>query len=180
VTKKVKTARKYYKKHLIDINSYGLVLLHGPINCYYVKGSVRSDCELKEKQKQNYCFNYKPSEMLGTLLLGDTSLKGKNSLAFPDEFNKKLKYIHVVQVPHHGSSKNWNSENFKKLNIDNSITWENNILAVCNCGANNSYKHPHEDIRNYFVSKMKTLYVNTECSGLTIAYNHIRTCTYIK
>ena len=70
--------------------------------------------------------------MLGTLLLGDISINPNNNpINFPQAFKDKLLNVHVVQIPHHGSSKNWDFTSFEVLNIGRNINrWENHVAPT--------------------------------------------------
>ncbi len=179
VTTNRKEARKCYTENIGEINAHGLVLLHGPINFNHLFGRINSDCELN-----NYYNGYRYNRdlyheyfrnvnqiLLGTLLLGDTSLRGENKIEFPTNFKDKLGNVHVIQVPHHGSIENWDYEEFKALNIGSNIkSWENHIVTVCNFGYGNKYGHPSHKVLNDLRS---TIFLNTQFSRLNIKYDFI-------
>lgn len=167
--------RKCYKENVDDINSHGLVLLHGPINV--------------ERLYSNYCINdcigfcdycphfyeeqYQP-KALYTLLLGDTSLnKDNNPLVFPKQFLDKLPYVNVVQIPHHGSIKNWDKQEYEKLKLGTSNCWGRKVIAVCNYGVGNTYKHPAQEVINEVEG---TLVLNNQFTRFTTCYDfkHIK------
>ena len=110
--------------------------------------------------------------MMGTLLFGDTSINPYNNPAnFPQVFKNKLVNVHIVQLPHHGSSKNWNFDEFKKLKIGNSINrWDNRVVTVCNFGYGNKYGHPSHEVLNDLRS---TIFLNSQFSRLNIKYDII-------
>lgn len=167
-------AKECYK-NIGDINSYGLILLHGPISFDILEYRIYPECEFNNYYPYNY-YRYiiKGYEfsMLGTLLLGDTSLNpNKNCLNFPEEFKNKLRNVHIFQVPHHGSSKNWNKEEFKKLKIgENFNDWQHKKLAVCNFGYGNPYRHPSPQVLSDLCS---SIFLNTQFSRLKICYKFI-------
>lgn len=179
VSTKRKEAHKCYIDCIGDINSHGLVLLHGPIRFEHLTGKIYSNCELNN----TFC-NYYPQFlerhhikkgnklMLGTLLLGDTSMNPQNNpIKFPKGFLDKLVNVHVVQVPHHGSAKNWDFVEFDRLNIGKNLNrWKNRVIAVCNFGYGNKFGHPSPKVLNELRS---TIFLNSQFSSLTISYNMI-------
>lgn len=177
VTTKRTDAHKCYTDCIGEINSHGLVLLHGPIRFDFLYGSIYSASELNNYYNDfNYSrvaydihFRNQNQIFLGTLLFGDTSLKGENKIEFPKNFKVKFVNVHVLQVPHHGSSKNWDFEEFKTLNIgDNINRWGNRVIAVCNFGYGNKYGHPSHHVLNDLRS---TIFLNTQFSSLNIKYD---------
>lgn len=181
VTTRRKEAHKCYTDCIGEINSHGLVLLHGPIRFEHLCGRIYSNCELSRFQndyhyhRQHYDdhhFKNNNRAMLGTLLLGDTSINPNNNpIDFPQAFKDKLVNVHVVQVPHHGSSKNWDFTTFEALNIGANINrWGNRVVAVCNFGFGNKFGHPSHEILNDLRS---TIFLNTQFSRLNIKYDII-------
>jgi len=178
VTENRKEAHKCYTTCIGEINSHGLVLLHGPIRFQHLCGRIYSDCELHHFYDDcyhrhfhdGYHFRNNNPIMLGTLLLGDTSIKpANNPIDFPQAFKDKLINVHVVQVPHHGSSKNWDFTEFKNLKIGDSINrWGNTVVTVCNFGYGNKYGHPSHEVLNDLRS---TIFLNTQFSRLNIKYD---------
>jgi hypothetical protein len=157
VTNKRKEAHKCYTDCIGEINSHGLILLHGPIRFDHLCGRICSANELNSYYNDYFYrrdfydehFRNGNQILLGTLLFGDTSLKGENKIDFPKSFKNKLVNVHVLQVPHHGSSKNWDFDEFEVLNIgDNIDRWGNRVIAVCNFGYGNKYGHPSHEVLN--------------------------------
>ncbi len=181
VTDNRKEAHKCYTDCIGEINSHGLVLLHGPIGFKCLYSRIYSDCELNHlcndyccRHFSHGCHNFinKNQKMLGTLLFGDTSINpGNNPLSFPKAFKDKLVNAHIVQVPHHGSSKNWDFNEFQELKIGNSFNRrENRVAAVCNFGYGNKYGHPSHEVLNDLRS---TIFLNTQFSRINIEYDVI-------
>ena len=180
VTTNRKVAHKCYTDCIGEINSHGLVLLHGPIRFEHLCGGIYSDCELNNFNNDyhyfrhfydEYHFNNNNRSMLGTLLFGDTSLKGVNKINFPQAFKDKLVNVHVVQVPHHGSSENWDFAEFEALNIgDNVNRWGHRVVAVCNFGFGNKFGHPSHEVLDDLSS---TIFLNSQFSRLNIRYGDI-------
>ena len=105
--------------------------------------------------------------MFGTLLFGDTSINPNNNpITFPQAFKDKLANVRIVQVPHHGSSKNWNLAEFESLNIGKN----NFFVAVCNFGYGNKFGHPSHQVLEDLSSK---IFLNTQFSRLNIQYLNI-------
>lgn len=169
-----KEIRKIYVKHLSDINAHGLVLLHGPILFKHLHGGYtfgtsvycRGCCD-------DFDYDSERGSKLYTLLLGDTSLNADNNpLYFPTQFLEKLKYVHVVQIPHHGSRKNWDLQAFKGLNLgeSNKFHSELKVIAVCNYGAGNRYNHPAAEVVNEIEVP---LILNNQFTRFTICYEGV-------
>jgi hypothetical protein len=179
ITTKAIKARKCYKSRIGDINSHGLILLHGPINFTHLIGHISSN------NLMSYAYNYLRdfSDMYGhfrsyrngvlyTLLFGDTSLKkGNNQVKFPSKFKPKLQKVHITQVPHHGSAVNWDFNEFIKLKVGNSLSiWKDKTISVCNFGYGNRYGHPSPNVINDLSS---SIFLNTQFSRLNINYDII-------
>lgn len=181
VTNNRKDAHKCYTNYLGDINSHGLILLHGPIFFEHLCGRFYSDCELNHFHNDyryhrhfydEHHFNNNNGPMLGTLLFGDTSINlNNNPIYFPQAFKDKLVNVHVVQVPHHGSSKNWDFTEFQSLNIGENVNrWGHRVMAVCNFGFGNKFGHPSHQVLDDLKS---TIFLNTQFSRLNIRYEDI-------
>lgn len=181
VTTNRKEAHKCYTDCIGDINSHGLVLLHGPIRFEHLYGDFYSNCELNNFHNDyryhrhfydEHHFNNNNGSMLGTLLFGDTSINPNNNpIVFPNAFKDKLVNVHVVQVPHHGSSKNWDFAEFEALNIgDNVNRWGHRVIAVCNFGYGNKFGHPSHQVLNDLRS---TIFLNSQFSRINIRYDII-------
>lgn len=180
VTENRKVAHKCYTTCIGEINSHGLVLLHGPIRFEHLCSRIYSECELhhfyydrhhRHIHDDHHFRNNNPI-MLGTLLLGDTSINpANNPIDFPQTFKDKLINVHVIQVPHHGSSKNWDFDEFENLKRGYSINrWVNRVVPVCNFGYGNKYGHPSHEVLNDLRS---TIFLNTQFSKLNIKYDII-------
>lgn len=182
VTINRKKAHKCYTDCIGEINSHGLVLLHGPINYKHLSGEIYPNCELNYVRnnyryynrfyKEYHFNNDNKRSMLGTLLLGDISINPNNNpINFPQAFKDKLLNVHVVQIPHHGSSKNWDFTSFDELNIGESINrWENHVITVCNFGYGNKYGHPSHQVLKDLRS---TIFLNSQFSRININYDII-------
>jgi hypothetical protein len=180
VTEYRNVAQKCYADCIGEINSHGLVLLHGPIRFERVCGRIQSYCELHRFCNDYYHRHFHEAVhfrknnpiMLGTLLLGDTSINPRNNpIDLPKAFKAKLVNVNIVQVPHHGSSINWDYGTFEDLKIGASISrWNNRVIAVCNFGFGNKYGHPSHEVLNDLRS---TIFLNTQFSGLNIKYDII-------
>lgn len=179
-TEKRKEAHKCYTDHIGEINSHGLVLLHGPIRFRILCSKISPECDLSYTRHplrtdccpyDKYYFTNSDTEMLGTLLFGDTSINPSNNpINFPNAFKNKLFDVHVVQMPHHGSAKNWNYEEFKKLKIGNHISWNSRKVTVCNFGYGNKYGHPSHEVLDDLRSE---IFLNTQFTRLNVRYKVI-------
>lgn len=135
-------AHKCYKKHLSDINAHGLILLHGPIEFSALESKLNVDYYdnwswyFDDYYVYRRMFFGENSSFLGTLLLGDITLNGPHAIQFPSYFEERFKDVHVYQVPHHGSDKNWNPSLRDQMNLGN------DPIAVCNFGYGNTFGHP--------------------------------------
>ena len=117
-------------------NRYCLCVLSTPINIntrwgFCCINSWRNYCNFIKYPRQERS----PS----CLYLGDSSLKDqknrKNLIEkLLSDHKDKLDLIETIQVPHHGSDKNHNTNFYKKLH--------NLKFAVCSFGLGNGHKHP--------------------------------------
>lgn len=172
----IKDKRKEINKcytNIDNINAHGLILLHGPVNFYCIKENIFVQSDLDCFYGRHYYsfphdFICKDVPMLGTLLLGDTSLNPQNNLIeFREDFKNKLKNVHIFQVPHHGSSKNWDWKEFKKLNIGRNCLRQYFPIAVCNFGYGNAYGHPSHQV----LSDLKPfVFLNTQFLRFNVEY----------
>lgn len=156
-------AKSCYSLHIGNVNRYGLVLLHGPIN-YRVLNSVVSE---SNNNTTPYCYHVESSRLY-TLLLGDSNIKDEDCKELIKRFKDKLKNVHIFQVPHHGSKNNWNTKVFDNLDIGTKCQSPNSTFAVCNFGDSFKLKYPCQDIKNKFESN---LLLNTEFNRVTINYD---------
>ena len=156
---------------MININSHGLILLHGPINFRSVNIDTYIDSDLFIKcpfnsvclgPYLNFKYSFEDKDIrYRTLLFGDTSInKHNNPVNFPKAFRDKLINVYAIQLPHHGSSKNWNYNEFKNLNIDS-----NKCISICNFGYGNRYGHPSHQILN---DLNKNIILNSQFTGVNI------------
>lgn len=147
INKRAET-KKCYETHLNGINSFGLALLHGPINFKSLQSEISWKNEITMEsicscpQRIGHYMEPIQLKFMGTLLMGDTSLRAKNHAKFPKQFKVKFPFINVFQVPHHGSFYNWDFNAFQKLKIGNNIRYRTKFYAVCNFGYGNTFGHP--------------------------------------
>jgi len=73
-------------------------------------------------------------ENSGCIYTGDYNLKGKRKWnQFHTAFSLYFDKTGIIQIPHHGSSYNYNQEfNFKP-----------NLFSIISAGKTNKYRHPH-------------------------------------
>ncbi len=76
------------------------------------------------------------SKESGCLYLGDYDASGKHKWdALKRAYDKYWAYVGCIQIPHHGSSHNYNEE-FSKLDA----------IHVISAGYRNQYRHPHSSV----------------------------------
>lgn len=189
VIEKRKEVRKCYDKFMGDINSYGIVLFHKPIekdvysnsfcfsapNDYSVFYRHYLECETCQLIFVDWyiiCADIiKKNIDRGTLLLGDMSIKTKdNTPTFTKPFLDKILHPSFVQLPHHGSGKSCDIEGLQKNNLldDEKVTF-----FICNFGLGNKYGHPSYELllkltqvngnrilNNTQISRIETVYYN--------------------
>lgn len=174
-----KRIKKCYADYIGEINAHGLILLHGPLN--YKQNCTRIEIESefnkfsKDCNKQIerfYELNNKNKRIktFKTLLLGDISIKPNNNpIKIAKTFKGKTDCVKIVQIPHHGSAKNWDYSNFKKLMKGNKDTKRaSKYIAVCNFGYGNKYGHPSHEVLNDIKEK---IYFNTQFTRINIKYS---------
>ncbi|MBI1287917.1 MAG: MBL fold metallo-hydrolase [Flavobacteriales bacterium] len=152
IAEKRKEAHACYKKKLDDINAHGMVLLHGPVNYHRIAGRSYVESEIRPphyraRRRHAWADHYGRLPHAHSLLMGDTSIKpGNNPVAFREDFRRKLESVIVFQVPHHGSSKNWDMTQYENLPTRG---WMHRYLTnVCNFGYGNKYGHPSHEVLN--------------------------------
>lgn len=133
-----------------------------------VKGSLNENSmilfsgKIKNQRINSFCYNtphhsYFPFERLtcesGCLYLGDVNLTRKGIV---NDIKNKLqfyyKFIGTLQIPHHGSIKNFNRLIFS----------QNIRCSVISYGLNNSYGHPSDSVIGDLVSNFMYPYLITE------------------
>lgn len=132
----IKLYRDVFKEE--NLNPTSLVVLHGPYTQRKVEG-------WRIPRKQHYYFPGR-NRMAGfsTLLTGDLYLKG---IVWSPYIKAQYEKISVIQIPHHGSSKKWDSK------VLNSPMLKYPVHAVINFGLGNTYDHPKPQV----VAEVKSL-----------------------
>ena len=159
-------AHACYKKHLVDINAHGLILMHSPVNFKEIEAKIEIE-DFSSFHNYYYDDHYyrrlfwiEENRFLGTLMLGDTTLQGQYAIQFPQYFLDRFPNVHVFQVPHHGSSKNWDPAFKSQINVGNGT------IAVCNFGYGNTFGHPSHkviaDLAHQIVLNSQFLRMNYE------------------
>lgn len=155
VTTEKAESHKLYKKHLNDINAHGLVLFHGPRNFNNLDIYHEWTDELNGHLHRHYNRNFRrrflhhfaslyyKNNFTAELLTGDISLVGPHAISFPPSLQNKLKRVHLFQVPHHGSDKNWGLNEYENLGLGSDYRgFIYEPINVCNFGYGNKYGHP--------------------------------------
>ena len=159
--------KEIYKKICGDHNAYSMSLYSGPIdnsgNSSKSTGLISSCCG-----KSKPCFDSLKMSSWNVehgLYTGDAELCDNMSC---DQLIKYYKdYWHsigILQVPHHGSAKNFNSKLCDKPPL--------NRLFIISVGSNNSYGHPSVSVINEIYEKSGCLSIITE-SSVPLAFNYI-------
>lgn len=126
---KIKDAYKSVKG---SFNTNSMTLYSG-INAEEVRQSLVNRCFCGYCFKHKFCAKWCNTKPVGCLYTGDYDASGKYK--WRDLFNAYSSYwetIGCVQVPHHGSKHNYNTE---LANLD--------AYFVMSAGAHNRYHHPH-------------------------------------
>lgn len=175
VGQKRKQTRDCYEKCLSDVNAHGIVLVHGPINFEHLEGNMFSNDDLNIERCME-CYEYRNDyhfretgkrPFLATLLMGDTSLNPQNNIIqFSTEFLKKLPFVHVFQVPHHGSKENWNLINYHNLLLGNNT--RHNVFNICSFGYGNKYGHPSHQV---LYDLNHSIVLNSQFQSFTVEYD---------
>jgi hypothetical protein len=126
-----------------DMNSTGLVVLHGPIQAREAH-LTRKKTKYKRGKKLYYHtdLTYYFEGLSYTLLSGDTSL---HQIEYPPYLMNQLPHVRIFQVPHHGAKRNWDNVYLQSNGLED-------CQMIINYGWGNGYGHPGhqiiEDLRN--------------------------------
>lgn len=118
-------------------NEKSLVLYSGPIDHDYY--------QYVKRNKNCGCINN-----AGCLYTGDYNANSKYYSELEKHYKDYYKYIGLLQLPHHGSDRNFKNE-FLKLNC---------IYVVC--ASDNDKKHPSKDVLYKILTNNKCLLIVTE------------------
>jgi beta-lactamase superfamily II metal-dependent hydrolase len=132
-----------YKTKIIgNINTNSLVLYSG------IYSNIKTTTYSTRK---NFSFTQNIS---GCLYLGDYNAKGNKEVEeLEEKYESFYKEISTIQIPHHGSSHNYN----KKLNF------KPNIISVISAGIDNKFKHPdNETLKNIVIQNGIIILVTEE------------------
>ena len=126
--------KKEYKSVFPMENEYSMTLLSGlPEEC---RKTCERSCEKTVATIRRYCT-------LNCLYMGDYELKNKDYWsALWNCYQKRFKYIGLVQVPHHGSENNYYDEFYKRP----LPTGEMALSKICiiSAGKEDKYNHPDQ------------------------------------
>ena len=101
--------------------------------------------------------------VFGQLLFGDMNLKAKHKYRdIINHFHPFLDCVYLIQVPHHGSGRNWNS----KI----SDSFGNCLLWVASFGLGNRYGHPDNAVIDAILSNNRIFLSSTEANGFGIIF----------
>lgn len=123
--------KKIYESLDGDINQNSMLLYSGPSHL-----SEKAKCKCMFTGN-NFTFSDFSLRSAGCIYTGDTDLNKiyKEQLAY----SRYKDYVGVIQIPHHGSSNNFNVDFFEYFDP---------ILCPVSFGTNNSYGHPGTSLLN--------------------------------
>ncbi len=121
-------------------NENSMVVYSGPTNNKenYIQYSLPSDSQ--------------SSNRVGCIYFGDYETHDKAWMVISDRLKQVFKSVGVVQIPHHGSLKNYRAE----------INKEVDVYSIVSYGSNNRHKHPSSVTKNSIVSHRGILKEVTE------------------
>lgn len=149
VTKEIKQA---FKNSKMSLNESSLVVYSGPSSSYSkISTSNRPNrVAISAKCFEDYDFHYWRHEyfrhvnnhLTACLFTGDAMLDAKRLSSIASYIHPVMDNIGAIQIPHHGSAKNFFSDIFvDKLKID--FRW---TLCFASYGTKNSYGHPSMNV----------------------------------
>ena len=145
-----KATIKAYKQVKGSLNSNSMVLFSGIKNKRIVQRKIDLYCRCRFCD----CFEHfnRCMKANGCLYTGDYEAKGKHKWNdLKNAYDKYWDYIGCVQIPHHGSHKNYNPE-FASLNS----------YFVISAGCRNNYRHPSGLVIKDLILKNKYPLIVTE------------------
>lgn len=156
----IKLLDAIYNRLFKDLNLTSTVLLHYPTDAHdisYCKCCNHKyydiDCCCEKELCIKHCFEYRKS--FATLLTGDAMLD-------EDMINIICKHLQshrlgVLQVPHHGSLKNWKSLSSLKTQ---------SAMYLIPFGYGNRYKHPNQKVVDEIITNHKILRCATQLGSV--------------
>lgn len=125
----IKTLKNIYKRYYNDLNNTSIVLYSGPKN----QNQVFNNClSLSTSYNINTCK--------GCIYFGDFDINSDLAVIF--NFVSNFSDIGCIQIPHHGSEKNYHSSIFN-------VPYDYYIISV----GHNRYGHPSIELINEFKSR---------------------------
>lgn len=147
--KKIKAA---YKKVPGSFNTNSMVLFSGTrdTDCYQIVGCpCGCICSCGSCRHMRFCCK---EQVSGCLYMGDYDATGKNKwMQLKKAYRMYWDSIGCVQIPHHGSKHNFNSELMKFR-----------CIYVISAGFSNRYGHPHASVVKQFLFNHIMPYIITE------------------
>lgn len=143
----------FYREIKGDMNTNSLVLYSGPSKKHV------------EKSVGNNLFCLCLDNRVGCLYLGDFNAKGNQKWnQLKGVYEKYFECIGTIQVPHHGSTHNYNKE----------LNFQKNLVSVISAGINNQFNHPDASTLKEIVLKKGIPIVITEkeCTELIQELNY--------
>ena len=130
----ISTLKSEYKSVFPGENEYSMTLLSGlPEEC---RKTCERNCEKTEATIRRYCT-------LNCLYMGDYELKNEDYWsALWGCYEKRFKYIGLVQVPHHGSENNYNDKFYKRPLPNGGMALSK--ICIISAGKDDKYHHPDQ------------------------------------
>lgn len=139
-----------------DLNTNSMTLYSGLDNGHAVSVYRTDELKTQSKYSSSHALALKP----GCLYLGDYNLNGSMKWKdFIKSYDKYLKSVGIIQIPHHGSRYNYNTEILK-------FDFEDYIVSAA---LKNRYRHPHQSVMKDILSSGKNLKLVTE-NGRSLEY----------
>lgn len=142
--------KKCYKESVnSDLNFTSLAMYHGPIGPYKIKKYTTAYSN--ETLSGMFSISQQNEhEKIGHLLTGDINLKTKHKYAeFKKSFCNEWNKVTLFQVPHHGSSNNWNKHILFDLKKCNDY--------IVSAGISSRYGHPHPTVISEILAQQKNI-----------------------
>mgnify|MGYP003601357354 CR=1 FL=1 len=144
--------RDIYKQLSGNINQNSLLVYSGPL-----KLKEESKCICNLLRWLSPCDDlaaYTCRLKSGCIYTGDSDF---NQIVLKDVYPKHLRYVGIVQIPHHGASSNFNIKSLEGCE---------NVICPVSHGFHRKYKHPHDSvIKELVINGFKPVSVNSDLNS---------------
>lgn len=152
--------RDIYRKLSGNINQNSLLVYSGPLK---LREEDKCICNiLRWLSSCDHLAVYTCRLKSGCIYTGDSDF---NQIVLKDVYSEYVKYVGIVQIPHHGASSNFNIKSLEGF--------ENAICPISH-GFHRRYKHPHDSvIKELVINRFKPVSVNSDLKSKfeqTISY----------